>query len=221
MKTAVARRYQLASSPVVSTRRMSGRCVPSGRLRRATVKPREASSRATESPRSWWRGTRARKRFGNFRRSERRVSARIFSSPGNVLPPSRTGASGGMPSESRTGRKSRTGRGALAASSNLILPVTRIFSGSMPSASQRGRSASSCRQSVSSWLKIGAVMARARRKRFSERCERRVLARMARAPMRLASQTMFGQTSASMRMRRRGRMRRTARRAMGRKSRGL
>ena len=114
-------------------------------LRRTDRIPRARSWSAIIRVRSTWRGAMMRKSAGNSRRNCWKIFARISSSPGCVLPPSRIGRPGSIPSRSKTAR-GISGRGATFSGSNLMLPTGKIRAGSAPNDSQRATSSCSCTQ---------------------------------------------------------------------------
>ena len=79
-----------------------------------------------------------------------------------MLPASTMGAFSLTPSFCKSGRKSRMAARSPFSSSNLMLPVHRIFWGSTPRAFQRAASAGSCTQRRSSWLKTPEMIGRMR-----------------------------------------------------------
>ena len=86
--------------------------------------------------RSRWRGATMSTRPGALRRNCSQHSAARASSPGRVLPNTRTGASGGMRRSARSAERSCSSSfgGAL---SNFVFPVTETFEASAPRAHKR------------------------------------------------------------------------------------
>ena len=129
MNTIVATEYQSRSSPVVSRSRQSAASTVPCSLRLADRMARPSCWSEIIRVRSAWRGAVMRKRL-EIPCAYWTIFARISSSPGCVLPPSRIGRPGSIPSRSKTARGIRGG--ARFSGSNSMPPTGNIRAGSDP-----------------------------------------------------------------------------------------
>ena len=206
-----AEAYSVASSPTEST---SSTGVSSGnrgassplamRLRRANLTPRRASNSATAANRSLCLGTNSKTAFGVDVSSAECASSSCSSSPACVLPAIQTGRAPARP------KRSALPAGTTPAStptSNFTLPTTRVRSAAAPIDLNRSASSADCAATTRFLLKRPANRPPKRRYRDTDLEESRALASKTGMPLRSHSRNRFGQSSVSMMIAARGRVR--------------